>query len=87
MGGETIYIFPPDCWQERIPGGYHDAQQQQLVPVQNSPRGETGQVHVWISTWMEDHHGSYAGVNSERTIFMRREGVMNGMRVGRLWTT
>ncbi len=40
------------------------------------------QWHVLISTWMEDH--GYVAVNSEKTIFMKRENgewIMHGLVV------
>jgi hypothetical protein len=76
MGDEKIYIRPPDWWPEKVPYGHA----LQLMKSMYGTRQAARQWHVRISTWMEDH--GILAINSEKTIFMKREGeewIMHGL--------
>ncbi len=77
IGDEKIYIRTPDWWRpERVPQGYALLLMKSMYGTLQAARGW----HVQISTWMEDH--GYAGVTSEKTIFMKDENgdwIMHGL--------
>jgi hypothetical protein len=78
MGDEKIYIRPPDWWPEKVQYGHA----LQLMKSMYGTRQAARQWHVRISTWMEDH--GHLAINSEKTIFMKREGeewIMHGLFV------
>ena len=65
---ETVYIRPPDWWPEPIPEGHVLLLLKSMYGTKQAAR----RWHMRISDWMEKH--DYPAVNSEKTIFMKREG-------------
>ncbi len=75
---EKIYIRLPDWWPEKMQHCYA----LHLMKSMYGTRQAARKWHVQISTWMEEH--GYLAVNSEKTIFMKREGeewIMHGLFV------
>ncbi len=68
IGTEILYMRPPDWWQEIVQEGHA----LRLMKSMYATRQAARQWHVRISTWMEDQ--GYAEVNSEKNIFMKRDG-------------
>jgi hypothetical protein len=78
MGSDVVYIKPPDWWPEPIPEGHC----LQLLKSIYGTRQAARRWHLFISDWMEKN--GYPAVNSEKTIFMRREGkdfILHGLFV------
>jgi hypothetical protein len=69
MGDENICIRPPDWWPEKVPNGHS----LQLMKSMHGTLQAARQWHMRILTLMEDH--GYLEINSEKTIFMKLEGV------------
>ena len=65
--GEKVYIRPPDWWQEPIPEGHVLLLLKSMYGTKQAAR----RWHIRISDWMEQH--GYPAVNSEKTIFMKRQ--------------
>ena len=75
---EQIYIRPPDWWPEPIPEGHVLLLLKSMYGTKQAAR----RWHIRISEWMEKN--GYPAVNSEKTIFMKREGtdfIMHGLFV------
>ena len=68
MGNDVVYIKPPVWWPEPIPEGHC----LQLLKSIYGTRQAARRWHLFIPDWMEKN--GYPAVNSEKTIFMRREG-------------
>ena len=68
MGDDVVYIKAPDWWSEPISEGHC----LQLLKSIYGTRQAASRWHIHISDWMEKN--SYPAVNSEKTIFMKREG-------------
>ena len=68
MGEDVVYIKAPDWWPEPIPEGHC----LQLLKSIYGTRQAARRWHIHISDWMEKN--GYPAVNSEKTIFMKREG-------------
>jgi hypothetical protein len=66
--GETVYIRPPDWWPEPIPEGHVLLLLKSMYGTKQAAR----RWHIRISDWMEQN--GYPAVNSEKTIFMKRQG-------------
>ena len=78
MGNDVVYIRPPDWWPEPIPEGHC----LQLLKSIYGTRQAARRWHLFISEWMEKN--GYPAVNSEKTIFMKREGndfILHGLFV------
>ena len=78
MGSDVIYIKPPDWWPEPVPEGHC----LQLLKSIYGTRQAARRWHLFISDWVEKN-GDPA-VNSEKTIFTRREGkdfILHGLFV------
>ncbi len=65
---EKVYLRPPDWWPEQIPAGHVLLLLKSMYGTKQAARGW----HMRISEWMEQH--GYPARNSEKTIFMKREG-------------
>ena len=65
---EEVYICPPDWWPEPIPEGHVLLLLKSMYGTKQAAR----RWHIRISDWMEQN--GYPAVNSEKTIFMKREG-------------
>jgi hypothetical protein len=68
MENDVVYIRAPDWWPEPIPEGHC----LQLLKSIYGTRQAARRWHKHISAWMEAN--GYLAVNSEKTIFMKREG-------------
>ncbi len=68
MENEVVYIRAPDWWPEHIPEGHC----LQLLKSIYGTRQAARRWHKHSSAWMEAN--GYFAVNSEKTIFMKREG-------------
>jgi len=76
--GEKVYIRPPDWWPEPIPEGHVLLLLKSMYGTKQAAR----RWHIRISDWMEQN--GYPAVNSEKTIFMKRQGsdfIMHGLFV------
>jgi hypothetical protein len=65
---EKVYIRPPDWWPEPIPEGHVLLLLKSMYGTKQAAR----RWHIRISDWMEQN--GYPAVNSEKTIFMKRQG-------------
>ena len=65
---EEVHIRPPDWWPEPIPEGHVLLLLKSMYGTKQAAR----RWHIRISDWMEQN--GYPAVNSEKTIFMKREG-------------
>ena len=65
---EKVYIRPPDWWPEPIPDGHVLL----LLKSMYGTKQAAKRWHMGISEWMKQH--GYPAMNSEKTIFMKREG-------------
>jgi hypothetical protein len=68
MGDDVVYVKAPDWWPEPIP----ESHCLQLLKSIYGTRQAARRWHIHISDWMEKN--GYPAVNSEKTIFMKREG-------------
>ena len=68
MGEDKVYIRPPDWWPEPIPEGHVFLLLKSIYGTKQAAR----RWHLCISEWMEKN--GYPAVNSEKTIFMKRDG-------------
>jgi hypothetical protein len=68
MGKDKVYIRPPDWWPEPIPEGHVFLLLKSIYGTKQAAR----RWHLCISEWMEKN--GYPAVNSEKTIFMKRDG-------------
>ena len=68
MGEDKVYIRPPDWWPEPIPEGHVFLLLKSIYGTKQAAR----RWHLHISEWMEKN--GYPAVNSEKTIFMKRDG-------------
>ena len=68
MGKHLVYIRPPDWWPEPIPEGHVFLLLKSIYGTKQAAR----RWHLRISEWMETN--GYPAVNSEKTIFMKRDG-------------
>jgi hypothetical protein len=78
MENDVVHIRAPDWWPEPIPEGHF----LQLLKSIYGTRQAARRWHKHISAWMEAN--CYFAVNSEKTIFMKREGkqfIINGLFV------
>ncbi len=66
---EKVYIRSPDWWQEPIPDGHVLL----LLKSMYGTKQVTRRWHISISDWMQQH--GYPVVNSEKTFFMKRQGL------------
>jgi hypothetical protein len=66
--GEKVNIRPPDWWPEPIPEGHVLLLLKSMYGTKQAAR----RWHIRISDWMEQN--GYPAVNSEKTIFMKRQG-------------
>ena len=64
---EDVYVRPPEWWFEPIPEGHVFRLKKAIYGTKQAAR----RWHTKISTWMEDN--GYPAVNSEKTIFMKRQ--------------
>ena len=64
---EKVYIRPPDWWPEPIPEGHVLLLLKSMYGTKQAAR----RWHIRISDWMEQN--GYPAVNSEKTIFMKRQ--------------
>ncbi len=69
MGDDVVYIKAPDWLPEPIPEGHSDCLQ--LLKSIYGTRQAASRWHIHISDWMEKN--GYPAVDSEKTIFMKRE--------------
>ena len=65
---EEVYIRPPDWWPEPVPEGHVLLLLKSMYGTKQAAR----RWHIRISDWMEQN--GYPAVNSEKTIFMKRQG-------------
>ena len=73
-----LYLRPPDWWPEIVP----DEHVLRLMKSMYGTKQAARQWNLRISTWMEEQ--GYKAVNSEKTIFMKRDGgdwIMHGLYV------
>jgi hypothetical protein len=78
IGSEVLYLRPPDWWPELVPEGHALRLMKSMYGTKQAAR----QWHSRISTWMEKQ--GYDAVNSEKTIFLKRENdewIMHGIYV------
>ena len=78
IGSEVLSLRPPDWWPEIVPEGHALRLMKSMYGTKQAAR----QRHLRISTWMEEQ--GYKAVNSEKTIFMKRDGgdwIMHGLYV------
>ncbi len=68
MGGAVVYIKAPDWWPELMPEGHC----LQLLRSINGTQEAAHRWHIHISDWMGNI--GYPAVNSEKAIYMKREG-------------
>jgi hypothetical protein len=68
MGEHLVYIRPPDWWPEPIPEVHVFLLLKSIYGTKQAAR----RWHLRISEWMETN--GYPAVNSEKTIFMKRDG-------------
>jgi hypothetical protein len=76
--GEKVYTRPPDWWPEPIPEGHVLLLLKSMYGTKQAAR----RWHTRISDWMEQN--GYPAVNSDKTIFMKRQGsdfIMHGLFV------
>ncbi len=65
---EQVHIRPPEWWPEPIP----ESHVLLLIRSMYGTKQAARRWHIHISEWMEAN--GYSAVNSEKTIFMKREG-------------
>ncbi len=68
MGDGKVYIWQPDWWPEPIPEGHVLFLLKSIYGTKQAARGW----HIHIFGWMEKN--GYPAVNSEKTIFIKRQG-------------